>query len=160
MNWKKIIMSEPFDFLFRYFSFIASAVNLVNLWTVRDKVTATVKNYLASYSILFFLWGVLQIIGGYTSFFFVLLPPRKHPLVVLFWLIYFAWLWGSTIWVIWKGGAEELTKSSVARGSNRLTTPQSIKLFFAANSLFFFILVILGFTSGFFSKLVVDLPIF
>lgn len=160
MNWKKIIMPEPFDFLFRYFSFIAFAVNLINLWTVRDKVTAPVKNYLASYSILFFFWGVLQIIGGYTSFFFVLLPPWKHTLVVLFWLIYFAWLWGSTIWVIWKGGAEELTKSNLVYGRNGLNTPQSIKLFFVAISILFPTLVILGFTSGFFNKLVVDLKIF
>jgi hypothetical protein len=153
-------MPDLFDILFRYFGFLASAVILLNLWITRDRVTSKVKVYLTSYSMLFFLWGALQIMGGYKSFFFVILPPKEHPLAALFWLIYFVWLWGSTVWVIWNGGAEEMAQSGIVHSAKGPATPQSIKFFFAASSLLFPALILLGFSSGLFNKLVTDLPIF
>jgi len=78
-------------------------------------------------------------------------------LVALFWLIYFVSLWASTVWVIWGNGANELLKSGVVAGEARLKTPQNIKLFFAATSILFPLLVIWGFVSGFFGQVVVEL---
>ena len=153
-------MVDLAELLFRYFSFLACVLTLLNLWMIRDRVPSATKAFLASYAILFLVWGFLQVIGGYRSFFFVILPPKENPLVVIFWLIDFVWLWGSAIWVLWKGGAEELAKSSVILNPKRSRTPQSIKQFFAVSSLLFPILIILGFATGVFSNFAADLPMF
>jgi len=151
-------MLDLVELFFRYFCFLACVSTLLNLWVLRDRISFSIKIFLASYAVIFLVWGLLQVIGGYRSFLFVILLPKEHPLVVVFWLIEFAWLWGSAIWVLWKGGAEELAKSSTTQKSAR--TPQSIKQFFAVSSLLFPILVILGFVTGVFSKFAADLPIF
>ncbi|MBI3172117.1 MAG: hypothetical protein HYZ25_00235 [Chloroflexi bacterium] len=153
-------MPDLVEPLFRYFSFLACVLTLLNLWIIRDRVSSAIKVFLASYAVLFLVWGVLQVIGGYRSFFFIILPPKEHPLVMVFWLIEFVWVWGSAIWVLWRGGAEELAKSSAALNPKRARTSQSIKLFFAVSSLLFPILVILGFGTGVFSNFAADLPIF
>lgn len=152
-------MTDLVELFFRHFSFLACAINLLNLWSIRNRVTPAIKTYLASFAALFLVWGLLQVIGGYRSFFFVILPPKEHPLVVVFWLIEFVWLWGSAVWVLWKGGAEELAKSSAARNSKHARTPQSIKLFFTVSSLLSPILIILGFATGVFTNFAADLPI-
>jgi len=61
--------------------------------------------------------------------------------------------------VLWKGGAEELAKSSATLNPKRARTPQSIRLFFAVSSLLSPILIILGFATGVFTNLAADLPI-
>jgi len=149
--------SSLVDLIFRYFTFIASGVSLLNLWMIRNKASFAVKIFLASFSALFFVWWVLQLIGGYSTFFFVLLPLNNHPLVALFWLIYFINLWGSTIWVIWGSGANELLKSGLVFGKESLKTHQTIKLFFAVTSILFPLFVIWGYASGFFAKALIDL---
>ncbi len=151
-------MLDLVELFFRYFCFLACVSTLLNLWVLRDRISFSIKIFLASYTVIFLVWGLFQVIGGYRSFLFVILPPKEHPLVVVFWLIEFVWLWGSAIWVLWKGGAEELAKSSTTL--KRARTPQSIKQFFAVSSLLFPILVILGFVTGVFSKFAADLPIF
>ncbi len=151
-------MLDLVELFSRYFCFLACVSTLLNLWVLRDRISFAIKIFLASYAVIFLVWGLLQVIGGYRSFLFVILPPKEHPLVVVFWLIEFVWLWGSAIWVLWKGGAEELAKSSTTL--KRARTPQSIKQFFAVSSLLFPILVILGFVTGVFSKFAADLPIF
>ena len=149
--------SSLVDLTFRYFTFIACGVSLLNLWTIRNKASSAVKIFLALPSALFFVWGLLQFIGRYSTFLFVLLPLNNHPLVSLFWLIYFISLWGSTVWVIWGNGANELLKNSLVHGEESLKTPQTIKLFFAVTSILFPVLVTLGYTSGFFGKAVMEL---
>ena len=153
-------MPDLAELFFRYFSFLACILTLLNLWMLRDRISSTIKAFLASYAIFFLAWGLLQVIGSYRSFFFVIFPPKENPLVVIFWLIDFVWLWGSAIWVLWKGGAEELAKSSVILNPKRSRTPQSIKQFFAVSSLLFPILIILGFATGVFSNFAADLPMF
>ena len=146
--------SDFVELIFCYFTFLACGLNLINLWTVKDKVTPKAKLFLASFSALFLIWGLLQIVGGYKTFFFIILPPNKNPLVILFWLIYFVSLWAETIWIIWGGGAEELLNNGLVYGKEKLKTPQNIKLFFAIVSIAFPVLVTLGFLSGFFSSTV------
>ena len=152
-------MVDLAELLFRYFSFLACVSTLLNLGMIRDRVSSAIKVYLVSYAVLFLVWGSLQVIGGYRSFFFVIFSPKEHPLVVVFWLIEFVWLWGSTVWVLWKGGAEELAKSSATLNPKRARTPQSIKLFFTVSSLLSPILIILGFATGVFTNFAADLPI-
>jgi hypothetical protein len=149
--------SSLVDLIFRYFTFIACGVSLLNLWTIRSKASSATKVFVGSFSVLFLVWGLLQLIGGYSTFFFVLLPPNNHPLVAIFWLIYFLGLWGSTGWVIWGNGANELLKNGLVHGKESLKTPQTIKLFFAVMSILFPVLVALGYTSGFFGKAVIEL---
>jgi hypothetical protein len=151
-------MSSDFvELIFRYFPFLACGLNLLNLWAVKDKVTQKVKLFLGSFSALFLIWGLLQMAGGYKTFFFVILPLNQNPLVMLFWIIYFVSLWAGTIWVIWGGGAEELLNNGLVYGQEKLKTPQSIKLFFAVVSIVFPVLVVLGYLSGFFSNTVAGL---
>jgi hypothetical protein len=137
--------SEFIELFFRYFTFLACILNLLNLWMVKDKVTPKAKLWLASFSALFLMWGLLQKAGGYKTFFFVILPPNKNPLVTLFWLIYFISLWAETVWIIWGDGAEELLNNGLMYGKEKFKTPQTIKLFFAVTSIAIPALVTLGF---------------
>jgi hypothetical protein len=149
--------SSLVDLIFHYFTFIACGVSLLNLWTIRNKASSAVKIYVASFSALFFVWGLLQFIGGYSTFFFVLLPLNIHPLVAVFWLIYFISLWASAAWVIWGNGANELLQSDFVSGKESLKTPQTLKLFYAVTSVLFPLLVIWGYMSGFFGRAVIEL---
>jgi len=145
------------DLVLRYFPFLASGVTLFNLWTVRSRVSRAAKICLASFSGLFLTWGLLQTAGGYGTFFFILLPPNNHPLVAIFWAIYFISLWGCTAWVIWGNGAEELLRSGMVHGREGLKRPQYIKLFFAITSILLPLLVILGYASNVFGKVITAL---
>ena len=149
--------SSLVNLIFRYFTFIACVMSLLNLWTIRNKASFAAKIFVGSFSVFFLVWGLLQLIGGYSTFFFVLLPPKEHPLVAIFWLIYFLSLWGSTVWVVWGNGANELLQNGLVSVDQRLKTPQTVKLFFAVTSILFPLLVIWGYTSGFFARAVIDL---
>ena len=151
--------SSLIDLVFHYFPFLAGGVSLLNLLIIQKRVSLVAQKYLVLLSALFFVWGVLQVIGGYSTFLFVMLPPNQHPLVALFWLIYFISVWGSAIWVIWGNGANELLKNGLVYGNENLKTPQNIKLFFAVASILFPLLVTLGYVSGLFSNAVIDLQV-
>jgi hypothetical protein len=142
------------NLIFRYFNLFAFGANLLNFWMVRNKVSSAVKIYLVSLSALPLIWWLLQVIGGYSSFLFVILPPKQHPLAAVFWLVDFIASWGSTIWIIWGNGAEELLKSNLVHGKESLRTPQKIKLFSAITSVAFPVLVVLGYSSGYFNSAV------
>lgn len=142
----------PFDLIFRYFAFVAFGVNLLNLWVMREKLTPAGKVFLTVFASMFLVWGILQFIGGYSTFFFVLLPPLQHPLVILFWFLYFAFLWGTTDWVVWGSGADELAQSGLVRGRN-MQAPQSIKVLFITASIIFPMLLVMGHALGVFNGL-------
>jgi hypothetical protein len=145
------------NLIFRYFNLFAFAANLLNFWMVRNRASFAVKIYLASLSALPLIWWLLQVIGGYSSFLFVILPPRQYPLAAVFWLFDFIFSWGCMVWVIWGNGAEELLKMNLSLGKKSRKTPQSIKLSFVVTSVVFPVLVILGYSSGFFSSAVANL---
>jgi hypothetical protein len=111
------------------------------------------KLHLLSTSVLFLLWGLLQFAAGYKSFLFVILPPPENPMVMVFWIVYFIWLWADSAWVVWGGGAEELHAIRPSGASGYWHTPQRIKLFHAAASLVMPMLVLLGFWSGVFNQI-------
>jgi hypothetical protein len=151
--------SNLFDFTFRYFTFFACGIVILNLWIVRNKVSLAIKVYFALHAALFLIWGLLQIIGGYNTFFFVVLPPNHHPLVVFYWLLSFIYTWGVTAWVIWGDGANELSKSNSTIGDKKLRTPKDIKRSHIIESVLLPVLVALGYATGFFGKVVIALQI-
>lgn len=144
-------LPTPFNFIFEYFPFIAFSVSLVNLWWMRNKTTSSIKKLLLALACLWLLWGILQIIGGYKTFFFVLLPPMQHPLVIIFWLLYFSYLWSVTAWVIWKNGAEDLQQ--LQSSSNKTYSPKIIKGQFIAINIISPLLLIAGHTLGLFNEM-------
>ncbi len=147
----------PVALIFRYFNFIAFSMSLLNLWATREKVTTKGKVFMALFSGLWLIWGVLQLIGGYNSFFFVLLSPIEHPLVIVFWVIYFAFLWGTTGWVLLGNGADELLQSDILLFRNVIATPQTIKAIFLVLSILLPLLLMVGHVLGIFSDLTKNL---
>ena len=147
------------DLLFRDFLFLAAGLSLLSFWIIQKRVSPVARNYLAAFPALFFVWGVLQQLGGYSTFLFVLLSPNQHPFVALFWLLAFTSLWGDTIWVVRGNGANELLKLSLGAAKENPRALPILKLFFVATSLLVPPLVILGYASGFFANAVIELQI-
>jgi hypothetical protein len=139
--------------------FLVGGLSLLGFWIIQKRVSPVARNYLASFPALFFVWGVLQQLGGYSTFLFVVLPPNQHPFVALFWLLAFTSLWGTTIWIVRGNGANELLKLSLGSARENPKVLQILKLFFVVASLLVPLLVIVGYASGFFAKAVIELQI-
>jgi len=92
-----------FGLFIRFFPFFAIATNLFNflyLKFVSKKMNAATKKFLIYSTGSMFVWGMLQLIGGYGNCFFILLPPWDHPLVAIFWVLYFVGVWGFAAWMM------------------------------------------------------------
>lgn len=123
-----------FDLFFRYFTFIAVGVNLFNLWFARARLSRSMMIFYGIFTSIFVWWGILQLLGGYSSWLFVFSAPFQDPYVIGFWLIYFLFLWGTTAWVLWGNGAAILAENG-ATHSRGMQNPTMIKVFFAGSSL-------------------------
>ena len=152
------MLPTPVNLIFRYFYFIAFGISLLNLWMAREKVTPKGKVFMILFASLFLMWGIFQLIGGYNTLFFVFLPPTEHPLVILSWLIYFAFLWGVAAWVLFGNGANELLQSGIIHLRNIKPTVQAVKALFIALSIMLPLLLFAGHALGIFDSLQKELP--
>ena len=140
------------EYIFRYFAFIAVGIGLVNLVAMRARLSRPAIIFYSIFTAMFLVWGLCQLLGGYGSWFFVFSAPLSEPFVAGFWLIYFAFLWGTTAWVLWGNGAIVLAESGLMHGQG-LQRPIGVKLFFAAFSVFFPIVLWFMRSSGAFSNI-------
>lgn len=145
------MMNEIGYLMIRYFPAFAIATSLFNflyLKFISKKMNSTTKKFLIISTVYYILWGLLQWIGGYHTFLFILLPPREHPLVVVYYLVHVICTLGLAAWII-LGGEMEQTSNIEMMNSDEGTKKSRTKfaLYFLIGSLFPLFLI-LGHAAG------------
>ncbi len=115
------MMNEIGFLMIRYFPAFAIAANLFNflyLKFISKKMNSATMKFLIYSTVSMFVWGVLQLIGGYGNCFFILLPPWDYPLVAVFWVLYFAGVWGFAAWMMLGEKAGQVQKNEKLDSEN------------------------------------------
>jgi len=147
-------MEMKFFVLFvRFFPFFAIVTNSLNFLIVRQKMNSATKKFLIYSTGSMFVWGMLQLLGGYDNCFFVLLPPWEHPLVVVFWVLYFAGVWGFAAWMMLGENSGQVPENE-KRDSDDGTRKKRIEVLgFAVMGSVFPVMVLLGHLTGFIEQM-------
>lgn len=132
----------------RFFPFFAVATNFLNFLIVRQKMNSATKKFLIYSTGFMFIWGTLQLIGGYSTFLFILLPPSDHPFVAVFWVLYFAGVWGFAAWMMLGDKAGQVQKNEKMDSENGVGKKRIEILGFAVMASLFPVLVFMGHVTG------------
>lgn len=147
-------MPEIIKLFFKYFPFIAISVNILNLAIARRKFARPeLLFFFLAFNSVFLVMGVLQLLGGYETFFYIFLSPLSSPLVLIFWIYYFAFLGLDILWVLFGNGAAILADSGLVRGLG-MGRPLNIKIFSVAFAIVFIVFFFIGYQFGFFEEMV------
>lgn len=137
---------------FPAFALVANFLNFLYLRFVSKKMNSATKKFLIYSTVYFIMWGMLQLIGGYKTFMFILLPPREHPLAMVFWLFHLVIVWGFAAWMTWGNEAEQISESERI-GSDEAKKKQTEMLRFAIMGSVFPVIFLLGHVTGFFDQI-------
>ena len=145
-------MEEIFRFIFKYFAFIAVGVNFLNYLMARKRFAKPeILIFFIAFNSIFLAMGILQLLGGYATFFYIFLPPSRDFLILFFWIYYFVFAGLITLWILFGNGAEILLECGFVRGINN---PVGIKIFFPFFLMALIAILFVGHQFGFFEEMV------
>lgn len=157
--------------IFKYFWVLAVLSGFLNYLFIRhralrnsmdEKDNEELKNLLrgilAYLTLPFLLIGILQMLGGFQSLFFVLSRDYHNPYVLLSWIILISWWVLTLYWVLYKDGTTLLIKYQHIFRGNFPSNETMIKLFFILTTTVGLIGMYFGVMNDFYSRSVINLP--
>lgn len=142
---------------FPAFALVANFLNFLYLRLVRKKMNSATKKFLIYSTVYFIMWGMLQLIGGYKTFMFILLPPREHPLVMVFWLFHLVSVWGFSVWMTWGNESEQVLENEMIDGDVGEKKKRAEMLGLAIMGSTIPVVVFLGHLTGFFDQIGIEI---
>lgn len=102
-------MQRSYLLFLRYFQLVALVVVIfffLYLKLLKKKMKSSLRKLLLFLMFEFYMWGMVQLIGGYDTFLFIAYRPWEHPLVMVFWVLHLAGVWALCAWIA-LGGRED-----------------------------------------------------
>lgn len=122
------------EIIFKYFWFLGGIIGVINGLTTRYKINQltgknperyeveeankVMKGAFLSHTLPYFAIGILQLMGGFDSFFFIFSKDYNNTYLLLSWLVLAGCMVSLLYWVWIKNGAAIIVKYREALGQN------------------------------------------